>query len=97
MFGKQDSLQFLSVLPGHFLYDFKTTNMFVWAIKVLLLATLYVANLRASQNWYYLKLPFSMNPLFGFYDQPRTVEEADNAGWTKVDDSVDCKSVNDGA
>ena len=46
---------------------------------------------RGSQNWYNFKLPFG-----GFYDQPRTVVEAEDAGWTKLPGSEDCKYVNRG-
>ena len=55
-------------------------------------------NFKAStpQNWYNLKLPFAVNPLVGFYDQPRTIAEADKAGWSKLDESLDCKGVNGG-
>ena len=65
-------------------------------MRILLLAIFFVSVASGSQNWYYLKLPFSINPLFGFYDQPRTVDEAIEAGWTPVDDTADCKNSNGG-
>lgn len=49
---------------------------------------------QSKENWNSLKLPFNIIPDLGFYDQPRTRAEAELAGWTKVDDSVDCKDVN---
>ena len=65
-------------------------------MRTLLLAIFFISVASGSQNWYYLKLPFSINPLFGFYDQPRTVDEAIEAGWTPVDDTADCKNSNGG-
>ena len=65
-------------------------------MKTILLAIFFVSVASGSQNWYYLKLPFSINPLFGFYDQPRTIDEAIEAGWTPVDDTADCKNSNGG-
>jgi hypothetical protein len=49
-----------------------------------------------KQSWNNLKMTFNINPFAGFYDQPRTIGEADKAEWIKVDDSVDCKDVNNG-
>ena len=65
-------------------------------MRTILLAIFFISVASGSQNWYYLKLPFSINPLFGFYDQPRTVEEAIDSGWTPVDDTADCKNSNGG-
>ena len=65
-------------------------------MRSLLLAIFFISVASGSQNWYYLKLPFSINPLFGFYDQPRTIDEAIEAGWTPVDDTADCKNSNGG-
>ena len=65
-------------------------------LKALLLPILCASIAYGSQNWYYLKLPFSAIPLFGFYDQPRTVNEAIEAGWTKLDNTADCKDSNGG-
>ena len=65
-------------------------------MRTLLLAIFFISVASGSQNWYYLKLPFSINPLFGFYDQPRTIDEAIEAGWTPVDDTADCKNSNGG-
>ena len=64
---------------------------------VLTVTTFYVCATRKVQNWYNLKLPFAINPLSGFYDQPRTVAEAEHAGWAKVSGSDDCKCVNNGS
>ena len=65
-------------------------------MRLLIFSVLFVSVAFGSQNWYYLKLPFAINPLFGFYDQPRTVEEALDAGWTPLDDAADCKNFNGG-
>ena len=52
--------------------------------------------MQSKQNWNNLKTTFNINPFKGFYDQPRTVADAELSGWTKVDDSVECKDVNYG-
>ena len=43
---------------------------------------------QAEQNWYSLKTTWGATPFDGFYDQPRTVQEAMDAGWVQV--SNDC-------
>ena len=85
--------------------------MYFIDIKLIVLVLVYVTNVNAChctdsedepkkpqkpQNWPYLKLPFAMKPENGFKGQPRTIEAAKIAGWTKVDDSGDCKDVNGG-
>ena len=56
----------------------------------------YVASVRASQNWYNLKVTFNMDPTKGFKDQPRTIAEAEKGNWTKVDNSTSCDNINNG-
>jgi len=74
-----------------------TYRMYFSKLTFLAVFAFYVSTVCGTQNWYNLKLPFAANPLFGFYDQPRTASEAESAGWTKVDDdSVGCKDVNGG-
>jgi len=41
-----------------------------------------------DQTWYNLKTTFAPNPFGAFTDQPRTVDEAEAAGWTLLSD--DC-------
>ena len=67
-----------------------------WISKLILICHLCTSIANGSQNWYNLKLPFSVNPFYGFYDQPRTVKEALEAGWTPIDDTGDCKNSNGG-
>ena len=67
-----------------------------WISKLIFICHLCTSIANGSQNWYNLKLPFSANPLYGFYDQPRTVKEALEAGWTPIDDTGDCKNSNGG-
>ena len=54
--------------------------------------------IKLEQNWYNLRTPFNKPwPLSskGFKQQPRTVIDAEAAGWTKVDaDDVGCEDVN---
>ena len=46
---------------------------------------------KAEQDWYYLKLPFNLNPLYGFYDQPRTVDDAEANNYEKIGSCGDSK------
>merc|ERR1712168_1689750 len=56
--------------------------------KVTFVIALVIASTQAEQTWYNLKTTWGPTPLQGFNDQPRTVEEANNAGWVQV--SNDC-------
>merc|ERR1719228_2476337 len=40
-----------------------------------------------GQSWYNLKTTFNPNPMKGFFDQPRTVDDAEKAGWTRLTNS----------
>merc|ERR1711997_1449011 len=59
--------------------------------KVTFVIALVIASTQAEQTWYNLKTTWGPTPLQGFNDQPRTVEEANNAGWVQV--SNDCSEV----
>ena len=57
----------------------------------------FTISIKIAQNWFNLRTPLQQS-LNGFKQQPRTVSEAEEAGWTKVDsDDVGCKNVNGGA
>ena len=75
---------------------FSLLNLFALTAFYASIANGCMPNKPNKQNWNNLKLPFHIFPLFGFHDQPRTVPDAEEAGWTKVDVSVDCKQVNNG-
>merc|ERR1712004_938145 len=60
--------------------------MFLQKLTVIVVFAIFSA--QAEQTWYNLKTTWGPTPLNGFYDQPRTVEEANNAGWVQV--SNDC-------
>jgi len=56
--------------------------------KLTVVAAFAIVSIQADQTWYNLKTTWGPTPLNGFYDQPRTVEEANYAGWVQV--SNDC-------
>ena len=56
--------------------------------KLTLVAILAVLGVQADQYWYSLKTTWGATPFQGFYDQPRTLQEALDAGWVQV--SNDC-------
>ena len=56
--------------------------------KLTVIVAFAIVSAQADQTWYNLKTTWGPTPLNGFYDQPRTVEEANNAGWVQV--SNDC-------
>ena len=49
---------------------------------------LVACNVQAEQNWYSFQTTWAALPFQGFFNQPRTVDEALDAGWTQV--SNDC-------
>lgn len=57
-------------------------------VTLAIAATPALAIFGGGQNWYNLKTKFAPNPFGAFTDQPRTVDEAEAAGWTLVSD--DC-------
>ena len=52
--------------------------------------TLFIAisAIQAEQNWYSFQTTWALNPFEGFFNQPRTVSDAQNEGWIQV--SNDC-------
>ena len=56
--------------------------------KLTVIVVFAIVSAQADQTWYNLKTTWGPTPLQGFNDQPRTVEEANNAGWVQV--SNDC-------
>jgi len=56
--------------------------------KLTIVAILAVLGVQADQYWYSLKTTWGATPFQGFYDQPRTLQEAIDAGWKQV--SNDC-------
>ena len=56
--------------------------------KLTVIVVFTIVSAQADQTWYNLKTTWGPTPLNGFYDQPRTVEEANNAGWVQI--SNDC-------
>merc|ERR1712088_170755 len=56
--------------------------------RLTIVAIFAIIGAQAEQNWYSLKTTWGETPFNGFYDQPRTIEEANNAGWVLV--SNDC-------
>ena len=56
--------------------------------RLTIAAIFAIIGTQAEQNWYSLKTTWSTTPFDGFYDQPRTIEEANYAGWVLV--SNDC-------
>ena len=44
---------------------------------------------QAEQTWYNFKTTWSTTPFDGFYDQPRTVDEAVQAGWVQVSNNCE--------
>ena len=47
----------------------------------------------ANQHWPNLKTTWNLNPFGGFNDQPRTVAQAEAAGWKLASDSCEGKYV----
>jgi len=56
--------------------------------RLTIVAIFAIVGSQAEQNWYSLKTTWGETPFNGFYDQPRTIEEANYAGWVLV--SNDC-------
>merc|ERR1712141_304697 len=56
--------------------------------KLTVVAAFVIVSAQTEQTWYNLKTTWGPTPLQGFNDQPRTLEEANNAGWLQVSD--DC-------
>jgi len=56
--------------------------------KLTVVAAFVIVSAQAEQTWYNLKTTWGPTPLQGFNDQPRTLAEANNAGWLQV--SNDC-------
>ena len=57
---------------------------------VLLIA---ISATQAEQSWYSFQTTWAALPFQGFFNQPRTLEEAMNAGYTQV--SNDCTGASE--
>ena len=55
-------------------------------LKIILLISSLLVKVNAEQNWYNFKTTWGA--FSGFYDKPRTVDDAIAAGWQQV--STDC-------
>ena len=57
-------------------------------LTLLFCLLLVACGAQAEQNWYSFQTTWAALPFQGFFNQPRTVDEAIEAGWTQV--SNDC-------
>merc|ERR1712110_63661 len=57
--------------------------------KLTVVAAFVIVSAQAEQTWYNLKTTWGPTPLQGFNDQPRTLEDAKNAGWLEVSNDCD--------